>query len=273
MMSFWQWLFALITFPIEWFWNHLEQYKESKNIGKIILLVIVSFSGFLVFIVSFGWLIYYLLNYHMEIVVAVSLIIWIYAYVKMRMDKKAEVTAIQNTADADLYNQTVMQMQAQAEKGYPIMRNIIYQTAKEVAPDIGGVMPRLLQEIEIIGGQHYIWSNGICYYQFKLDKADLKMQYDLNDLLEFRMLFQTVCSRLINAGRFPTLRIQNYMDAWGNWYDAVCIDVIEDVGNAFIIQSVFVSPTYTEYLYQLQMNQQDIRANTSVPDVNWNERL
>lgn len=272
-MWFWNWLFSLIVFPIEWFWNRLEQYKESKSIGKIVILAVASFCGCLVFVISLGWLIYYLLNYHMEIVVAVSLIIWLYAYVKMRMDKKAEAAAIQNTADTNLYNQTVVQMQAQAEKGYPIMRNIIYQTAKEVAPDIGGVIPRLLQEIEIIGGQHYIWSNGICYYQFKLDKADLKMQYNTNDLLEFRMLFQTVCSRLINAGRFPTLQIQNYMDARGNWYDAVCIDVIEDVGHAFIIQSVFVSPTYTEYLYQLQMNQQDIGANTSIPDADWKDKL
>lgn len=271
-MWFWQWLYTLLTFPIEWFWNRLERYKESKSIGKIIILAMSSFSGLLLFIGSFGWLIYYLLNYHMGIVVAVSLIIWLYAFVKMRMDKRAEATAIQNTAEADMYSQNLMQMQIQAEKGYPIMRNIIYQTAKAVAPDIGGVVPRLLQEIEMPEG-HYILSNGICFYQFKLDKADLRMQYQIDDLIEFRTLFQTVCSRMINAGHFPTLQIQNYMDAWGNWHDAVCVDVIEDVGNAFIVQSVFASPAYTNYLHQLQLNQQDIDANTTVPDANWNDRL
>lgn len=270
-MWFWQWLYTLISFPVEWFWKRLEQYKESKSIGKIIILAVVSISGLLLFIGSISWLVYYLLNFHMGIVVAVSLIIWFYAFVKMKMEKKAEATAIQNTAEADMYSQTLMQMQMQAEKGYPIMRNIIYQTAKAAAPDIGCIVPRLLQEIEIIDG-HYILSNGICFYQFKLDKADLRMQYQIDDLKEFKTLFQTVCSRMINAGYFPTLQIQNYMDAWGNWHDAVCIDVIEDIGNTFIIQSVFVSPAYTNYLHQLQLNRQDIGTNTSVPDVNWKDK-
>jgi hypothetical protein len=199
-------------------------------------------------------------------VVIAGLIIWLYAYVKSKMDKKKAENTMQEVVP--VIDSSLAELQTQAEKGYPFMRNIIYQTAKNVAPDIGGIVPRLLQEIEIPDG-HYVLAHKVCFYQFKLDKADIRMQYQLDDLFEFKLQFQNVCARLIGAGNFPTLQMQNYMDAYGNWHDAVCIDVIEDVGNTFIIQAVFASPAYAEYLHQIQLNQQGGNIDTSVPDAEW----
>lgn len=265
MMWFIEKLTAILTFPINCFWESFEKYKETKSVWKIILLFAGSLSGLVLLGGSLAWLIAYLINYHIEWVVIGGVILWLYAYVKSKMDKKKAESAVQ---DVSTVNPAVTELQAQAEKGYPIMRNIIYQTAKNVAPDIGAVVPRLLQEIEIPGG-HYILAHNICFYQYKLDKADIRMQYQTADLLEFKALFQSVCARLIGAGNFPTLQMQNYMDAYGNWYDAVCIDVIEDVGNTFIIQAVFASPTYAEYLHQIQLNQQGADNNNAVPDASW----
>ena len=64
---------------------------------------------------------------------------------------------------------------------------------------------------------------------------------------------------------------QDCMDAYGNWHDAVCVDVIEDVGNTFIIQAVFTTPAYTEYLHQKQLNRQAFGTGGSVPDATWNK--
>lgn len=269
MMWFIDKLISLLTFPINWFWESFEKYKETKSIGKIILLFAGSLSGLALIGGLLAWLVFYLINYHIEWVVISGVIIWLYAYVKSKMDKKKAENVV---ADVPTIDPAVAELQAQAEKGYPIMRNIIYQTAKNVAPDIGAVIPRLLQEIEIPGG-HYILAHNTCFYQFKLDKADLRMQYQIADLLEFKTLFQSVCARLIGAGSFPTLQMQNFMDNYGNWYDAVCIDVIEDVGNSFIIQAVFASPAYAEYQHKIQLNQQSTDTNTSVPDANWNDML
>lgn len=131
--------------------------------------------------------------------------------------------------------------------------------------DIGGMVPRLLQEIEV-SGMHYMLANGVVFYQFRLNKADARMQYQLTDPAEFKVQVQAVCSRLIHAGNFSTLGMQDCMDAYGNWHDAACIDVIEDVGNTFIIQAVFTTPAYTEYLHQRQLNQQDSGIGGSVPE-------
>ena len=96
-----------------------------------------------------------------------GVILWLYAYVKSKMDKKKAESAMQDVPTVD---PAIAELQVQAEKAYPIMRNIIYQTAKNVAPDIGAVVPRLLQEIEMPEG-HYILAHNICFYQFKLNKG------------------------------------------------------------------------------------------------------
>ena len=116
------------------------------------------------------------------------------------------------------------------------------------------------------GGLHLVVGNHLLFEDVS---TGLRRFYHLDDLAVFREQYQNVCSRLITSGSFPTLQMQNCMDAYGNWYDAVHIDVIEDVGNTFIIQSVFVTPAYTEYKHQLQLNQQDMTANMSVPDATW----
>lgn len=268
-MEFLIWLFnkivELLTFPVMLFWEYFEKYREEKSTWKIILLFVGSLTGLALIGGALVWIVCYIFTYHFKWVVIVGVILWLYVYVKSKMDKAVVTNNVQNTPAVDPVWED---FKAQAEKGYPIMRNIMFQTSKEVASSVGANSPRLLQEIETLG-EHYVLANGICFYQFKLPKADPMMQYNLDDLAVFREQFQSVCSRLIASGSFPTLQMQNYMDAYGNWYDAVCIDVIEDVGNAFIIQSVFVSPTYTEYKHQLQLNQQDMTVNMSVPDATW----
>lgn len=256
-------ILELLTFPINWFWKSFERYKDTKSVGKIFLLFAGSLMGLVLLGGTLIWCVSYLLKYRFEWVVVAGLVIWLYAYIKSRMDKNAA-----QAANAPVADPALAEVQAQAEKSYPIMRNIMFQTLKEVAVDIGGLVPRLLQEIEV-PGMHYILANGIVFFQFQLGKADSRMQYQLADLSEFRMQIQAVCSRLIHAGNFPTLGIQDCMDAYGNWHDAVCIDVIEDVGNVFIIQAVFTTPTYTEHLRQRQLNQQASDTGGSVPDAVW----
>ncbi len=258
-------LIDLLTFPVMRFWECFEKYKEEKSTWKIILLFVGSLTGLALIGGSLGWIVYYIVAYHFEWMVIVGLILWLYSYVKSKMDKKAIANNVQDIPAVDPILEDSL---SQAEKGYPIMRNIMFQTSKEVASSIGANSPRLLQEVEI-PGEHYVIANSICFYQFKLTKADPMMQYNIDDLAVFREQFQNVCSRLIASGSFPTLQMQSCMDAYGNWYDAVHIDVIEDIGNTFIIQSVFVTPAYTEYKHQLQLNQQDMTANMSVPDATW----
>lgn len=258
-------ILCFIEYPVNVFWKYFKKYKKKKQTGKIILLFAGTLSGVLLIGGSIIYLLAYLMTYHVEWVIIAGLIFWFYGYVKSKTDKTDAETSTQNQP---MLIEEKSALDLQAEKGYPIMRNIMFQTSKEVASSIGANSPRLLQEIEI-PGEHYMFANNICFYQFKLTKADSTMQYDSNDRDVFREQFQNACSRLIASGSFPTLQMQNYMDAYGNWYDAVHIEIIEDIGNTFIIQSVFVTPAYTEYKHQIKLNQQNMTTYTSVPDATW----
>ena len=154
----------------------------------------------------------------------------------------------------------------QAIKGYPIMRTIIYQTLKGSADSIGGLVPRILEEIEI-DGTPYVITNNICFYQFRLSKANINSRYNANELQEFARILQNDIANKIRSGAFPSLAIQNYIDEFGDTYEAVYIDIIEDMDNCFIIQPVFYSPIYATYLRDKRMNQ--INNDNSLKEEKW----
>jgi len=263
-MMIWNWLVSLFLFPIRWFWLKYQECKETENLKRMIFLFIVSISGLLVFGIIFLILASYLLTNHMPLLIGVGAVLWLYAYAKDKYITK-QPSEIPSVGIND------QQLLEQAEKGYPVMRNILYQTTKNVAPDIGGNIPRLLPEIEM-PEEHYILSNNICFYQFRLVKADMRIQYTANDLSEFKTVFQSAITMKIQSGAFPSLQMENYRDRYGNWHDSVIIDTIEDVGNMFIIQTVFASPEYAEYAHQKQLIHQSTDNDSRRFETSWNEK-
>lgn len=263
-MWFFEWIVSIVIFPVNWFWKSYEKYEQSRDIWELILAFLVSFSGLLLLGGAFLWIIYNLFIFHIEVVVLIAVVIWLYTYVKMKRDEKVHIlNEEQLTKDQALLKEL-------AEKGYPIIRNILYQTLKGTAESMGGAIPRLLAEIEMQECR-YTLVDQVVFYQFKLYKQDIKMQYKLVELEEFKRILQTAISRKIQAGEFPNLGTESYLDAYGNIYDAVYIDVIEDVDSSFVIQAVFYSPTYADYLRKKQMNQKSIEGSGSIPDAKWSE--
>ena len=66
--------------------------------------------------------------------------------------------------------------------------------------------------------------------------------------------------------------MEKFIDSYGNIYDAVYIDVIEDMDRYFLIQSVFYSPQYAEYLRQKKMVQQEGKTVSNIPDAKWKSK-
>lgn len=255
----WKWFISLFIYPIRWFWEKYTECKETNNLKRMILLFAVSLTGIAAFAFVLLFMVAYMLNNHLNIIIVLSLILWLYAYVRDKYLKKAEPESV--PIDYNLqYAQA--QAQEQAEIAYPIMRNIVFQTAKAIATDIGGKIPRLLREIEMPEG-HYIFSNNICFYQFRLIKEDMQRIYSSDDLRQFKEQFQFELSRKIQAGEFPAVQLEKYRDQYGNWYESIILDSIEDIGNSFILQTVFCTPEYAVYSHQVQMNQD---ALDNVPD-------
>lgn len=242
----WTSIKSLLSFPILFFWKKHKECKETNKVGEMIMWFIISLSGVALFGLLLLYLVWYLLTKRLTLVIVVSIILWLYAIVRDKYFPDQ-----QNAAPV----KDLQILQEQAEKGYPIMRNIIYQILKDTAPDIGGTIPRLLTEIEMPEG-HYILKNGVCFYQFLLPKENIRVQYKQNDLDEFKRILQNSISLKIQSRAFPAIQMENYRDRYGNWLDSVILDTIEDVGNVFILQTVFTTAEYAEYLHQKQLNSQ-----------------
>mgnify|MGYP006906604616 CR=1 FL=1 len=263
-------IFIYLSFAIQWFWTHYDKYKEENSIWKVALLFLCSLSGLFLTVGTFIWLIIYFCTYHTEIVVCFGLIIWLYAYVKSLMDKKAEEHEAQQTEHKAQIIEEESELDIQARKARRLVCNVLYQTLREMAGDISCRVPRLSEEIEILDMPYFIRGN-LIFYQFRLVKES-NLQYEKEDLEELKKMLQSAISRKIQCGDFPTLGMDAY--PYGNGvYDAVMIDSFEDVGNQFIIQAVLYSPAYAEYLVQKEHNQQMLSVdNTSVPDATWREK-
>ena len=261
-MWFVEWLVSILVFPVRWFWQEYQKLSEEKCVWKLILLFAGSLSGILLIGFALIWMGCYLINYHLPLLVTIGLIVWLYAYVKSKLDEKAQsaTNSIQSTQE---------QLKEQADRGYPIMRNIMYKTLRDEAGAVGGILPRTLQEIEVLE-THYIISNDIIYYQFKLNKADINMYYGKDDLEEFKRILQVAIMRKLQAGEFPRLQIDNVKDEYGNIFDAVSVDMIEDIDTYFIIQTVFMSQSYAAILRNKLMMGQNT-GTTNIPDAEWKE--
>lgn len=162
-------LFDYLLFAIRWFWTHYNKYKEEDSMIKVILLFICSLSGLLLMVGTFAWLIAYLITYHVEILIGLGLIIWLYAYVKAKIDKETEEKTIQKAENIARIVEEESELEIQAKKSRRLVCNVLYQTLREMAEDIGDIAPRLSSEIEIFDIPFYIRSN-LIFYQFRLIK-------------------------------------------------------------------------------------------------------
>lgn len=267
-MFIFHWIWGILMFPIQWFWKRYEKYAESRSIGKIIILFLISLTGLGLFAYALVCGVSYLITYHTEALILIGVIIWLYAYVRSKMKEKEDEKKRQQDTQNMAYMQEEQFLHEQANKGYAIIRNVVYQTLKEMAGNIGGNQPRILNEIELLEC-HYILSNKIIFYQFRLAKADLKAQYHRNELQEFENILQTSISRKIQAGDFPTLGATIFRDEYGNIFDCVLVDIIEDCDSYLGIQAVFYSPLYAEYWRSKKMNAQNTNISNGIPEATW----
>lgn len=165
------WLLSMFLYPIKWFWGKYEKYKSENNVFMVVVLWGISLTGVGIIGYAIFKLFEWLLLYHMDMVIVVGVIIWLYSWVKSKMNTDT------NTASVETISVEEQELIEQANRAYPTVRNVIYQTLKISAESIGGVIPRVLEEIEV-SEHHYIISNNICFHQFRLAKADIRIRYD-----------------------------------------------------------------------------------------------
>lgn len=251
-------ILRILVSPIERFWEKAETYKANNEYGKMILSFIVSLSlvTLMAFVAAIALL--YLIEHHFKVVLIIGAIAWIYWTVKQKCFDNKPSSEPKVSPDKDALYQS-------AVNGYPHMRTIMFQTVRKSAVDIGGKAPRVLGEIEVMTDKFVInYETSIIYYQFRLAKQDIKTLYDENELIEFKDILQHTFCNLWQAGKFTQVSLQNHIDQHGNVFNPVIIDRIDDLGNEYLIQTVFTTPAYIELLRLYKENQ------TASQDVGYN---
>lgn len=267
-MWFAEWLISIVTYPVYWFWRKASAYREEGKKGSIILLFTLSLTGVLLFTFVLIWGSIWLWTNHIEIVIGLGLIIWLYSYIYSKIEKKQN----QKDEEKQIVSQAEAELWEQARYDYPRIKTIIYRTLKGSADTIGGERP--ISENEIVFTESpYMVANGVIFYQFQLVKHDIKMRYEKAELAEYARVLQNDIARKIRAGDFPDISNDKIWHEDGKSYDVITIDGIEDMDNCFYIRVVRFSPMYVEYRKKIAERQiLDTTRASDIPTAKWEGR-
>lgn len=261
----WNGIKNILLFPVTWFWNQYQKCQEEKAIAKMIALFVFSLTGLVSIAVLLVAMISFLINFfteHSEMLLIVLVIIWIYLYGKSKMIKNEE----QNQQLLIQQKQDMTAQNEQALQGYPALANSMYQVLRGIAEEIDSRVPCMIAEIEM-PTEKYILRNNVCFYQFMAVKKDPMKLYEQDMLDEFKKTVQFCIHNKLHSGAFPSIVMEDYKDQYGNSYDGIMIDRVEDFGRYFQITAVYSSPEYADYVHNrnmMQMQRSPVEGDISV---------
>lgn len=265
----WGFIKNLLMFPVQWFWKYYQICREENNIWKMIFLFFISLTGVGVVLAFLYLLVCFTIDWcvvHPIGALGILGIGWLYTYVKEKMsEENFDMVSEQN---ALIQEKTELQMQA--ERNYSSMLNVMYQTIRATAPDVGGVTPTFMGEIEM-PEERYRIKDGICFYTFMLEKQDIHCIYDEKILLEFRNIMQFKLHNKLQSGAFPSIKVCDYIDPYNRGYDGIDIFALEDYGAYLVIYSVFVDDKYAEYRHQQELKKTQRSAQTDDLTNSWDD--
>ncbi len=256
----------LIMFPIYWFWKYYRICEKKNEVGKMIFLFLFSLTGVAVLAVLLLFIVGYLIDWgaaHPLWVTLIGAVIWLYIRGKEKEQKEA-------TEQQELIERELSELEMQAEQGYASMLNVMYQTIRAGAVDVGGVTPTFMGEIEMPDGRFRLRDN-ICFYTFMLEKQDTQCVYDEGILEEFKNTLQFKLHNKLQTGAFPAIKIIDYRDAYGGM-DGIVVHTIEDYGRYLAIYSVYASVEYSEYKHQRDLLKTQRSMGTKELTESWDEK-
>ncbi len=265
----WRWFKNLILFPITWFWEQYQKCREENAVGKMIGLFVFSLTGLAVIGIALAFLVNFLINKataHPQIILIIIGIIWIYLYGKSRYLKGEEQKSLmveQQEQDLQVQNDNAM-------KGLPSITMFMFTVLRTQSDDIDCIKPLTSAEIQM-PEEKYILRNNICFYQFRLQKKE-KNSYDRATLEVFKKDMQYSIQTKLHSGENLTFDAQDIHDQYGNIFDAIVIDNIEDMGGYFQFSVVYASQIYAEFARNRQMMQMQNNDSAGDLSVSWDKK-
>lgn len=268
-MWFVEWLISIITYPVHWFWKKASTYREEGKKGSIILLFALSLSGVLLFTFVLIWGSIWLWTNHIEIVIGLGLIIWLYSYIFSKIEK----TKKEQEVERQIVNQEEDELRKQAVYDGEVIKKIVYSTLRDSAESIGGKTPFSSNEI-VLSEKPYLIVDGVIFHYFQLVKKDMRMRYEKAELVHYADKLREDIAQTVRSSAFPEItqdEVQYIPD--GKNYYTINVDGIEDIGSRFYIRVVRFSPRYAEYLREKEERQaKGMSEIGDIPVAKWEEQ-
>ncbi|MBQ9699175.1 MAG: hypothetical protein IJV71_00990 [Lachnospiraceae bacterium] len=218
-------------------------HKSNGDIGRAVVAIATSLLYLIsmIFVLALGIL--FLLKFHIEIIIIIGAISWLYALVY----KKYLKNDINSTPSSNNGNEADTNILIQnAINGYAPIRTVFIKVFKSCAPYLGCIPPKYLSDIEDSSNK-YIIDFGCVWYNFCLKKENIKIMYTDDELKEFSKIIQSAFKRLWEAGQFNHIELKAVVDE-GTILDPILITKVEDYGDILQIQVTYTTPRYVELM-------------------------
>lgn len=247
-------LINLFLYPIDWWWDMYEKYRKSKSTFKMILLFITSIMGLVVIFAGVLWLSTWLLSEHLDKLILGGLVVYAYSYVKSQRDKKADETKVkqeEEMRERELHKE--MQMDEKAKRCYFSIRSIMFDTLKKCVKHIESEELHKPRDIDMTEDKYEI-VNDIIFFKFRLSKEDKKKNYDDLELQSFADIIRRVLARKLHEGDDENFGTTFITDTYGNQFEKLNVDRLEDWGECFVVYVVAYTEGYAEYWRNKRLN-------------------
>lgn len=253
-----KWLFEkmLILFDIDekkW-WKKYVEYRYSISIAIFVVFLALIVVGVMA---SCDLLIYvgvWLCEKHLEIIIGIFIVVFVCACIIERRGKNAKIEREkQEEKQRRMEAQKKAELDNKAKRDYFSIRKTMFGVLTKCIKYIECEEIYNSKDIDMTEDKHEI-NNSIIFYMFRLLKTDMKKKYDEVELESLAEIIRRALARKLNEGDDEDSEATDKKDAYGNRFEKLNIDRLEDWGDCFVVYVVEYSEAYAEYWRNRRLN-------------------
>lgn len=237
----------------EKWWETYIKHKKLISVYTLTTLsmIIIKLIELLIRLMGMGliWLgnerPYILAIVFIVILIGASIIAWRERKAKLEEEKKEEKSSIEK--------QRIEEHHKNVKECYFKLRITVYEIMQECGKSIECASIRNIRELDMIVGKHQC-ENDVIFTLFKLPKEDVRANYSDEDLEAFKNIIQSCLTRKIHEVENTDTNFAGIEDEYGNIFEKINIDRVEDWGNYFVMYVVLYSKEYAEYWRNRELN-------------------
>lgn len=253
-----KWLFEkmLILFNMdeEKWWDKYVEYRYMISVAIFTVFLAFIAGGVIALGFLIVWLFMWLCTNHLEIVIVFSVIAFVCACIINRRSNNAKIAKEKlEEKQRRMEMQKKAELDNKAKRDYCTIRSIMFVVLRKCIKYIECEEIQTAKDIDMTENKHVI-VNSIIFYMFSLPKADMKKIYDDVELESLAEIIRRTLAKKLHEGDDEDFEISKTTDPYGNRFEKLNIDRLEDWGDCFVVYVVEYSEAYAEYWRNRRLN-------------------